>query len=553
MKMLSAGRVSLLGVVLVSVGVSDAVRETLTVSEGGVDFTVVNFSDDRNRPHRLRFRQDGILSQYTFNRREEVTTVRVGAERYTINYDDGDLESVELTSSSRRALLAHDERDSSAIVGRRLDFDSCAVCEEAYDAVCEGVLSVCDLEDFGNPFSAEAAASVDIACGTFGSACSRFEASVACRDQCTPEEVGGGGGGGGSSSNSCLDPTSADFKCTFSGDTTIEFTDCDLTDDDVPFLPACFEEFGRANIERLLLDNGFEVTSYPDDTFTGLSELTFLDLFSNALVTVSEGLFDGLTKLEVLDIASNNLVSLPEGAFSDLERLQTLRIFNNELTPETLPLGLFSGTPQLRELFLDGNNLRDLTGLVGLFDGLTELVDLGLGENGIVTLPEGLFAGLTKLEDLSFFLNGINNLPDGVFDGLTALRTLDLTGNNLTGFGDSLSGITGLRSLLVSFNDLVLTEDSFTGLVNLDNLALEGSRLTTLPAGVFSPLVNLDRLVLFDNEDLQCLPSSTATNVLLDSEDIREGTCECTPVEAVSCADGLTCQSGMAGFTCVAE
>lgn len=56
MKMLSAGRVSLLGVVLASnIGVSDAVRETLSVSEGGVDFTVVSFSDDRNRPHRLRF------------------------------------------------------------------------------------------------------------------------------------------------------------------------------------------------------------------------------------------------------------------------------------------------------------------------------------------------------------------------------------------------------------------------------------------------------------------------------------------------------------------
>ena len=30
-----------------------------------------------------------------------------------------------------------------------------------------------------------------------------------------------------------------------------EFTDCDLTDDDVPFLPACFEEFGRTNIQTL--------------------------------------------------------------------------------------------------------------------------------------------------------------------------------------------------------------------------------------------------------------------------------------------------------------
>ena len=30
-----------------------------------------------------------------------------------------------------------------------------------------------------------------------------------------------------------------------------EFTDCDLTDDDVPFLPACFDEFGRTNIQTL--------------------------------------------------------------------------------------------------------------------------------------------------------------------------------------------------------------------------------------------------------------------------------------------------------------
>ena len=30
-----------------------------------------------------------------------------------------------------------------------------------------------------------------------------------------------------------------------------EFTDCDLTDDDVAFLPACFEEFGRTNIVTL--------------------------------------------------------------------------------------------------------------------------------------------------------------------------------------------------------------------------------------------------------------------------------------------------------------
>lgn len=107
-----------------------------------------------------------------------------------VNFDDdGNLESVRLTSSSRRALLALKEKDDAPIEGRRLDFDSCSDCEEAYEAACEGALSVCDLEDFGYPLSAKAAASVDIVCGTFGSACSRFEASVACLGQCTPEGV----------------------------------------------------------------------------------------------------------------------------------------------------------------------------------------------------------------------------------------------------------------------------------------------------------------------------------------------------------------------------
>lgn len=30
-----------------------------------------------------------------------------------------------------------------------------------------------------------------------------------------------------------------------------KFTDCDLTDDDTPYLPACFDEFGKTNIVEL--------------------------------------------------------------------------------------------------------------------------------------------------------------------------------------------------------------------------------------------------------------------------------------------------------------
>ena len=75
------------------------------------------------------------------------------------------------------------------IEGRRLRFDDCTDCEQAFDAVCDAAPSVCDLVDFGYPFTATAAASIDTVCGTFESACSRLEASVACQDQCPEEGV----------------------------------------------------------------------------------------------------------------------------------------------------------------------------------------------------------------------------------------------------------------------------------------------------------------------------------------------------------------------------
>lgn len=103
-------------------------------------------------------------------------------------YDANDnLESVELASSTRRA-LKQEENDAVSVEGRRLEFADCADCEEGWESLCAGVSSVCDLVDYGSPFSATAAASVDTMCETFGSACTSYEASEACQDQCTEGE-----------------------------------------------------------------------------------------------------------------------------------------------------------------------------------------------------------------------------------------------------------------------------------------------------------------------------------------------------------------------------
>ena len=84
--MLSKGHVSLLGVVLASFGAVNAARETLSVTEGGITFTVARYDDGRNKPYRLKFKQDGTRSLYMFDSTPHVTDIKVGTERFEVRY-----------------------------------------------------------------------------------------------------------------------------------------------------------------------------------------------------------------------------------------------------------------------------------------------------------------------------------------------------------------------------------------------------------------------------------------------------------------------------------
>lgn len=83
--MLSTGCVLLLGLVLAGVGVSDGARETMSVTEGGITFTVVRYDDGRNKPYRLKFSLDGTPSLFMLNSATQVTNLKLGErERYTV-------------------------------------------------------------------------------------------------------------------------------------------------------------------------------------------------------------------------------------------------------------------------------------------------------------------------------------------------------------------------------------------------------------------------------------------------------------------------------------
>ena len=63
------------------------------------------------------------------------------------------------------------------------------------------------------------------------------------------------------------------------------------------------------------------------------------------------GLFSGLSELTDLDVSGNELTSLPAGVFSGLSKLEVLKLGVNQLTSTSLPDGVFSGLTGLIKLF----------------------------------------------------------------------------------------------------------------------------------------------------------------------------------------------------------
>lgn len=83
MKMLRTGCVSLFGLMLTARGVSRTVRETLTLTEGGVTFTVVRRDDYRGNLYRIKVRQDNSFSLFMFNSAYSVSNIKIGKEEGT--------------------------------------------------------------------------------------------------------------------------------------------------------------------------------------------------------------------------------------------------------------------------------------------------------------------------------------------------------------------------------------------------------------------------------------------------------------------------------------
>ncbi len=128
-----------------------------------------------------------------------------------------------------------------------------------------------------------------------------------------------------------------------------------------------------------------------------------------------------------LDLSSNGLTTLPEGVFGQFDSLKKLDVVGNQLV--TLPAGVFTGLTELEQLWLNRNQLATLP--PGIFAGLTNLRCIWLDDNKFATLRSGMFAGLNNLQELSLYGNQLATLPPDIFAGLINLKWLYLFGNQL--------------------------------------------------------------------------------------------------------------------------
>ncbi|XP_066298954.1 leucine-rich repeat-containing protein 24-like [Branchiostoma lanceolatum] len=212
------------------------------------------------------------------------------------------------------------------------------------------------------------------------------------------------------------------------------------------------------------------LTSVPQNLPTNI---TYLDLGSNQIATLSQSDFSRYRNLETLRLKNNSISTINDQAFYYLSHLVTLYIYLNSLT--SIGSDMFTGLENLQYLYLHGNNITDIE--AGTFNRTQQLRYLSINNNKLRILRSDMFTGLGHLESLLLYDNMINNIQVGTFDLLPQLRILSLRNNNITMF---------------PFEDLTRNQ-------LIDRLDLDNNQLTTLSSKAYDTLSSIYNVTIESN------------------------------------------------------
>ncbi|XP_030000550.1 transforming growth factor beta activator LRRC32-like [Sphaeramia orbicularis] len=144
----------------------------------------------------------------------------------------------------------------------------------------------------------------------------------------------------------------------------------------------------------------------------GLPYLEQLDLSSNQLDLISEGVFENLARLEELNLsrnALNNNLGRNSKALQSISRLKSLDISMNRLNDEAVELYLRNKS-SLDQLKMTGNALTRLSR--SMFKDNNNLRTISIDNNLISVIEQGTFESLSRLEVLNLAKNNLAHICD---------------------------------------------------------------------------------------------------------------------------------------------
>ncbi|KAJ8893221.1 hypothetical protein PR048_005807 [Dryococelus australis] len=248
-----------------------------------------------------------------------------------------------------------------------------------------------------------------------------------------------------------------------------------------PATPARIECNGGLDVRNLDLSWNQIQILHADSGVTRLRQLQNLYLQHNELAEIHGDAFDGLASLRILNLSSNRLETLPEGLFSSSKELREIYLQNNSLYE--LARGLFRRLEQLLVLDLSDNQLSSSHVDEGTFVGLIRLIVLNLSHNALTRIDSRTFKDLFFLQILDLRNNSIGYIEDNTFLALYNLHTLNLADNRLHHIGSLLFNGLFVLSKLTLNNNLIVSIDSqaFRNCSDLKDLDLSSNVLQEVP------------------------------------------------------------------------
>jgi len=229
--------------------------------------------------------------------------------------------------------------------------------------------------------------------------------------------------------------------------------------------------------------------------------LSFLNLSSNSIRTVSSESFFGLAHLQHLDLSSNYLTDLPYQIFSNLTQLRTLSLKDNKF--DSLPFDVFTAIKgSLQAVDLSHNRLVFITS--EFFHPAPLLEVINLNNNRLSILPSNALSNLPRLQTLQLSHNQLTDLPAQLFSKLYGLSYLNLSHNNLKRLLQiTFKDMRNLRELNLSHNPIQSLENKqFESCTRMERLYLSNTSLQQLDEFQLQGLTNLQTLLLNDSTRL---------------------------------------------------